>query len=413
MKKVYFVLFIVLSIALLLLGQSIISPYNYQLINPSGGVAGTGSPVSTSWVNVQSSGANFHQLTWTTAGSPASCTIQVDYSNNGSTVTGQVVGSQSCTTNGAFLNTSSITPAFIRVTFNASVGSTVFYNAVGYMNLPTSSGGVITSGSITTNGTGAGSIALTQGPIQQVPANSWAIVANTVEPNSGVEMLWPSSIAQPGGVFGATVGTGAAGHVTCTSCGALVTGNIVIDTAGSGFVSFPACWVTGGGGSGATCAVSALSAGTIIAANVAITNGGSGYTSQATLNFSTNVDTSFSNSPAVNTTSYTGTTSGTINFGCSPATTCSNLTSPAPLKMAKALQNASGNWAGQCTMAAATTCTITITSAFTTPICVASQAGVAATPIAGECSVSGTTMTVTANASNSSTWTAIVVGNPN
>lgn len=79
----------------------------------------------------------------------------------------------------------------------------------------------------------------------------------------------------------------------------------------------------------------------------------------------------------------------------------------------KLLQNAAGNWANTCTMAAATTCTFAITTSFTTPICIASQSGVAATPIAAECSVSGTTLTITAAASNSSTFAAFVFGNPN
>ena len=74
-------------------------------------------------------------------------------------------------------------------------------------------------------------------------------------------------------------------------------------------------------------------------------------------------------------------------------------------------QNASGNWAGTCTMST-TTCTITLTANYTaTPGCVATVQG--ATPIAAACSVSGATVTITAASSNTATWAAMLFGNPN
>lgn len=80
-------------------------------------------------------------------------------------------------------------------------------------------------------------------------------------------------------------------------------------------------------------------------------------------------------------------------------------------------QIASGNWAGTCAMAAAATCTFTISAAYTgTPIGVCSIDAASAVPAtANSCkvSVSGTTVTITAGASNSLTWDAILVGNPN
>lgn len=79
----------------------------------------------------------------------------------------------------------------------------------------------------------------------------------------------------------------------------------------------------------------------------------------------------------------------------------------------KLLQNASGNWGGTCSMITGTTCTFAITTAFTAPLCIASQSGTAATPVAAECSVSATTVTITAASSNSSTFAAFVFGNPN
>jgi hypothetical protein len=75
-------------------------------------------------------------------------------------------------------------------------------------------------------------------------------------------------------------------------------------------------------------------------------------------------------------------------------------------------QNATGNWAGTCTMSASTTCAITLTGAYTsTPGCIVTVQS--ATVIAGGCTVSGTTVTVRAVSSNSLTWAAFLFGNPN
>jgi hypothetical protein len=75
-------------------------------------------------------------------------------------------------------------------------------------------------------------------------------------------------------------------------------------------------------------------------------------------------------------------------------------------------QTAANSTGGTCAMAAATTCTITITTTYTTPVCIATQQ-TAASPVAASCSVSGTTVTITAASSNSSTWGAFIFGNPN
>jgi hypothetical protein len=50
-------------------------------------------------------------------------------------------------------------------------------------------------------------------------------------------------------------------------------------------------------------------------------------------------------------------------------------------------------------------------ASFTTPLCVATVQGT--TPIAAACSISGTTVTVTAATSNSATWAVFFFGNPN
>jgi len=64
-------------------------------------------------------------------------------------------------------------------------------------------------------------------------------------------------------------------------------------------------------------------------------------------------------------------------------------------------------------MAAATTCTVTVGAAFTNPLCFANAQTSPATAISGSCSISGTTVTVTAGAANSLNWNALVLANPN
>jgi hypothetical protein len=74
-------------------------------------------------------------------------------------------------------------------------------------------------------------------------------------------------------------------------------------------------------------------------------------------------------------------------------------------------QSATGKVGGSCTMSASTSCTVTMGASFTTPLCVATVQG--AVPIAAACSISGTTVTVTAASSNSATWAVFFFGNPN
>lgn len=80
-------------------------------------------------------------------------------------------------------------------------------------------------------------------------------------------------------------------------------------------------------------------------------------------------------------------------------------------------QPITASYAGSCSMAAGTTCTFTLTNAFTgTPLCFASidpASTVPATANSAKCAISGTTVTVTAGISNSLTWDALLVGNPN
>jgi hypothetical protein len=76
-------------------------------------------------------------------------------------------------------------------------------------------------------------------------------------------------------------------------------------------------------------------------------------------------------------------------------------------------QTASNSFAGSCTMSSGTTCTFTATATFTNYLAFASIDH-ASTPTANvaKCSISGTTVTITAALSNSLTWDCLLIGNP-
>ena len=76
-------------------------------------------------------------------------------------------------------------------------------------------------------------------------------------------------------------------------------------------------------------------------------------------------------------------------------------------------QSAASSTGGTCAMSAATSCTFPIGHTYTTPVCIVTAQGTDVTGGAAACSVSGTTVTITAAASNSDTWGAFVFGNPN
>lgn len=92
------------------------------------------------------------------------------------------------------------------------------------------------------------------------------------------------------------------------------------------------------------------------------------------------------------------------------ATVTSESTGSTYLQSPRIDQSVARAFAGACSMPSSTSCTITITASYTNPICVATVQGTSA--IAGSCSVSGTTVTVHAAATNSFTWAAFVFGNP-
>ncbi|MGO9731867.1 hypothetical protein [Mycobacterium sp.] len=115
---------------------------------------------------------------------------------------------------------------------------------------------------------------------------------------------------------------------------------------------------------------------------------------------------------AANVTMYTP-NSSTLYLGTAATPAIEMDTSQNTALMAHLNQGAASTIGGTCTMASGTTCTITLAHAYTTPVCIATEQSNSSTVIAANCSVSSTTVTVTAASSNSATWGAFVFGNPN
>lgn len=196
---------------------------------------------------------------------------------------------------------------------NFSVSPTGVVNENGTTTTTLSATTVAASTSVTTpqatfNGTAGGADSFVQGGLSQPQATSWTLEANPTEPGAGAIQVMPSAVLGSGGqvgVFQGITGSGATGWtVTCSSCGALTTGNISAGAGGTYTVP-PACWITGGGGTGATCSSGSLSAGAVNAPT--ITNGGQNYTSAATMVFSTQEQTSFTNTITVQSIKVSGT----------------------------------------------------------------------------------------------------------
>jgi len=77
-------------------------------------------------------------------------------------------------------------------------------------------------------------------------------------------------------------------------------------------------------------------------------------------------------------------------------------------------QSATKNFAGTCAMSAGTSCTWTLLAAYSgTPVCIVTVQSATLTGGAAGCTVSGTTVTITAASSNSLTWGAVLIGNTN
>lgn len=153
MKKLLLPLFLLLST--LSFGQF----YQYRILNPIGGVTATGN---TGFYSTSGLTASYASLTWTTTGTLATCTVQVDYSTDGTTVVGQLIAAQTCTSSGTFTAASTSTPAYVRVSYVlGSGGGKITFADYGCNNSTCQGSG---GGSVSSISQGAG-MALTPNPI--------------------------------------------------------------------------------------------------------------------------------------------------------------------------------------------------------------------------------------------------------
>jgi len=130
----------------------------------------TFTSAGTDLSNQQNGLIQYHQVTWTTTGSPGTCTIAIDSSSNGTTwTTGGIIANQDCTST----NSSAVTAGsanFVRIDLTALSGGstpTVVANYNGWINNPSGGGG------------GGGGISGSTNPGQLVFGGS---TANTLAP---------------------------------------------------------------------------------------------------------------------------------------------------------------------------------------------------------------------------------------
>jgi len=113
--------------------------YQYRILNPIGGAKTTGN---TGFVRTTGLVASYSSITWSLSGTLAACTVQVDYSNDGSTVAGQLIAAQTCTSSGTHIASSTSTPSFVRVSYViGSGGGTLSFTVYGCNNSTCTSGG--------------------------------------------------------------------------------------------------------------------------------------------------------------------------------------------------------------------------------------------------------------------------------
>lgn len=193
----------------------------------------------------------------------------------------------------------------------------------------------------------------------------------------------------------AKIGTG---HVNADQCNAVTCGTVTSVTfTGDGVVdsATPSSAVTSSGT--VTAAIINQSANTVLAGP------SSGVATAPTFRTLVSADVPTLNQNTTGTSGgLTGTPDITVGTVTATAITGSSLN-----------QTAASAFGGTCSMSTSTTCTLTLAHTYSTPACVSSEQGTGATVFGSRCSVSGTSVTVTASSSNSQTWGVFVFGNPN
>jgi hypothetical protein len=97
---------------------------------------------NTGFYNTQGLAATYANLVWSTTGTLASCIVQIDYSNDGSTVAGQLIPAQTCTIGGAITAGSTSTPNYVRISYViGSGGGFIKFTGQGCINNTCTTGG--------------------------------------------------------------------------------------------------------------------------------------------------------------------------------------------------------------------------------------------------------------------------------
>jgi hypothetical protein len=132
-----------LTIALTLLFATLAFGQGQQGVTFTTATTGTATPLANTAIA-------WHMISWTILGAPASCTVELDYSTNGTSWTaGGVIGAQTCTSPGqsAIVNQS---VNFVRINVTAlSAGATLTVTWNGFINNPavgSSNTGVLNTG---------------------------------------------------------------------------------------------------------------------------------------------------------------------------------------------------------------------------------------------------------------------------
>lgn len=270
----------------------------------------------------------------------------------------------------------------------------------------------------------------------QIPNSSTGTTSSwTNTPTLGVQGTAPGSLTLAGGsaspgslAFGSTT----TGQITLQPVtGALGTPTISLPAAaGTVAVSatLPITESTGGAVACPTCVISTSSlTDTAIMTGAGGAQGSQTPSTGATLNSSGSMSlpgtiTSGSNGGTGGSLTLNGSSSGSATVTASSAgnlqlnNTSTFVDTNGSLTIGRHLnQNAANTFAGSCTMSGVSTCTFSITASFTNPplTFVSQDASATVAQIAAKCSVSSTTVTITAAAINSSKWDCLIVGNPN
>jgi len=115
---------------------------------------------------------------------------------------------------------------------------------------------------------------------------------------------------------------------------------------------------------------------------------------------------------AIKQTSNGGQTGNLVDYESASGSILSTINSDGSYSGPSFEQITANSTGGTCVMSSSTSCTLTIGYTYTTPVCLVTQQSATLTGGAAGCTVSGTTVTVTAAVANSETWGILVFGNP-